>query len=799
MTAQQPQLLGSSAAGLYNPQQYNFNPQQQYNDNHHNMNLHHHNNNNNPYFYLVIQLQRRNLHDPWGLSLTWFHHRYLLVGGIKVATLAPHVKTSKGYWSPLDPRHVFWCNNTNSNNTTTTTTTHNHNVVPTFVQHLQTTCPVVHAQRLLPGDVIVALNDRSMSFGHHGGGGSCGDSDSMTQMTTFMKQTRQLTLVVLRNAAAVQQANSPIPTRSEDDLARRVVQCWVQRYGVPATAGKATMMASPTARTPKTATPPSTAMVRQVTPERQQQQQQHQSAASKQSLLSWNRTPTTTTAIYRNPLFQDENGQDLPYVDNESNNYYHISNYYNSNTTTTDPDEGRRHTLFLRSITTEEFPAWLQTRKAQWRNRYETTHSFHLVPSPSNNDDEHDLVWKDQPRTVAVDFWTPQGATSFPEWLQTRKREWRADYSWNRRKRTRIEQDVEQVVTLVVSSTTDGTGGNFDKWLRVRKNQWRVQRRKRQLVWQQRRQQLLQEQQKQENDKENGEATQQSENSDHTFQVVAPKPHAAPAAPATETFEVVAMDAVIQEQERKRRAAAFRRPPFDLTLLLDPHGRAPDDVVVHFLEFLLPLERLLLLRLDTTTKDQLTRRDQVWRSLCPAHWKLPRRPRKPWHLLYWTNLKTEIEQAKKRSDDLLIRAAQILFKGDQFQAIEKMVIKAEKDWGRDNFDINYSSGVVCERNSLLNLAVIHKRHKVVRWLVETKGADIESQDRGGFTPLLNAAWNGDRYLVRFFLCRGANRKHVGTCHYTKPLAAPDFEGRTAAGWAEHRGHAPIAKLIELGL
>jgi hypothetical protein len=106
---------------------------------------------------------------------------------------------------------------------------------------------------------------------------------------------------------------------------------------------------------------------------------------------------------------------------------------------------------------------------------------------------------------------------------------------------------------------------------------------------------------------------------------------------------------------------------------------------------------------------------------------------------------------------------------------------------------------VCERNSLLNLAVINKRHKVVKWLVEVKNADIETNDRGNFSPLLNAAWAGDRYLVRFLMQRGADRGKIGMFHYTKPLASPDFEGLTAEGWAEKKGYHDIAKLIRLGL
>lgn len=84
-------------------------------------------------------------------------------------------------------------------------------------------------------------------------------------------------------------------------------------------------------------------------------------------------------------------------------------------------------------------------------------------------------------------------------------------------------------------------------------------------------------------------------------------------------------------------------------------------------------------------------------------------------------------------------------------------------------------------------------------MVEKKNADIESCDRGNFTALLNAAWNGDRYLVRFLLQRGADRSKLGTCHYTKALAPPGFDGYTAEEWAEKRGHADVAKLLRIGL
>jgi ankyrin repeat protein len=84
-------------------------------------------------------------------------------------------------------------------------------------------------------------------------------------------------------------------------------------------------------------------------------------------------------------------------------------------------------------------------------------------------------------------------------------------------------------------------------------------------------------------------------------------------------------------------------------------------------------------------------------------------------------------------------------------------------------------------------------------LVEVKNADIESMDRGNFTSLINAAWAGDKSMVRFLMQKGANRSQIGRFHYTKPVAPPDFEGLTAEGWAERNGHKEVAKLLQLGL
>ena len=107
--------------------------------------------------------------------------------------------------------------------------------------------------------------------------------------------------------------------------------------------------------------------------------------------------------------------------------------------------------------------------------------------------------------------------------------------------------------------------------------------------------------------------------------------------------------------------------------------------------------------------------------------------------MYITKIRAEEEASRKRSDDLLVTAHVIIDKGDQLNKFEKLIMKAKKGF---EFLVNYVSGVILERNSMLNLAVINRRHKITKWLIEEKGADIESCDRGQFTPLMNAAWNG---------------------------------------------------------
>eukprot|EP00815_Leptocylindrus_aporus_P002026 CAMPEP_0116068848 /NCGR_PEP_ID=MMETSP0322-20121206/11915_1 /TAXON_ID=163516 /ORGANISM="Leptocylindrus danicus var. apora, Strain B651" /LENGTH=97 /DNA_ID=CAMNT_0003556057 /DNA_START=1111 /DNA_END=1404 /DNA_ORIENTATION=+ len=97
------------------------------------------------------------------------------------------------------------------------------------------------------------------------------------------------------------------------------------------------------------------------------------------------------------------------------------------------------------------------------------------------------------------------------------------------------------------------------------------------------------------------------------------------------------------------------------------------------------------------------------------------------------------------------------------------------------------------------MAIMHRRMKIVRWLIEEKCADIETTDRGGFTPLLNAAYMGDKFLVRLLLSKGCDRYKLGTEHSTTALAPIGTKGKTAEEWARDRGHLSVAELIRYGI
>ncbi|KAL7570236.1 hypothetical protein ACA910_020660 [Epithemia clementina (nom. ined.)] len=775
--------------------------------------------------FVVASLERK----PgfrWGISLSFFRSKYLIVGAADQTSLSGWICGLYACPCHVDPS-LLWNAPIN---------------VTCFIKHLFSLPSYPTIQTLLPGDCILAINYRPVV-----------NFSSLTEITDALTNCNKACLLVLRSPFAVQRAALLSGTLPYDgiifsnQIATESLKFY-ERFDDVAFPKRTNVVFSPTKASAGKRKPPAAvnkppaavnkppAAVNKP-PAAVNKKQNVSTLISRVQERPSSISTGTLRCCFRNPLFFDAEGKHLPYFDDGQSHLYdekalsgsqlnnseledwqrcgiepaiptlstsnvspgelvadqssgttpvarslsfqspqgsdeklsNRSHFHSNCATHWDPDDGIRAPLFLRPIEQQSFGHWLSTRKVQWRKNYQV---YKFEPDLGeelkvDNDEE-------EKRTVAVDFWTSQGFSSFQQWLTESTSKWKASYSWNRRKRKLIEQDCDEVVQL--------SEQNFVKWLRVRKSQWRVLRRKRQR-------------ERQERDIAEVLASVAITSPENLFEQTSPRSVIQHPYGGHKLEEFAVIDSLLEDRERQQRLAQTKLS-FDLSLLLNPSHGAPDDIVVHFMEFLQATEQNSLLSLNRVLRRSLIERSQVWRSLCPTRWKLPRRPRKPWHHLYFLNLKAEREQARKRFDDLLAKAAQLMFKGDQLHSIEKMVAAAEQEF---SFDINYSSGVVCEQNSLLNLAAIHKRHKVVRWLVETKHADIESCDRGSFTPLLNAAWAGDKYLVRFFLQKGANRKHVGTCHYTRPLASPDFPGRTASEWARYRGHNEIANLIELGL
>lgn len=462
-------------------------------------------------------------------------------------------------------------------------------------------------------------------------------------------------------------------------------------------------------------------------------------------------TPKALPFLYTNPLFHDAAGKAIQYADDFDSN----------------PEDGSRASQFL--VPVDDFQSWLTERKKTWRQNWK----------PYQLEDAAEDVENDPPTSVAKDFWSSQSFGSFEQWRRERKTAWQREYSWNRQKKRRIEQVAEQVVHF---SPSCGTEEQFREWLRVRKSQWGILRVKRQR--------RLEQQFRKSEDVALSIPVQTGDNVGESD-----IGHAVPSVLARRqtTGDMLLIDSLLDEQERKRQA---HLETFDLAFVFDAKLGAPDDVIAHCFRYLHPSEHGKLLCVSATSSKAIMERDEMWRQLCPTHWILPRRPRKRWYDLYISKMRKEVQASRKQSDDLLSRIASVLFKGDHLHKVEKLVTDGQTKF---DFDVNYHSGIVCERNSMLNLAVINGRLKVVRWLVESKGADIESCDRGGFTPLINAAWDGNIKTVRFLLSKGCDRAKIGTGHYTKPLALPDFEGYNAADWAQERGHQEVSDRIRIGL
>lgn len=221
----------------------------------------------------------------------------------------------------------------------------------------------------------------------------------------------------------------------------------------------------------------------------------------------------------------------------------------------------------------------------------------------------------------------------------------------------------------------------------------------------------------------------------------------------------------------------------------------PDDLLASILQLggLPCAAHLLLVSLRWANK--LKRRHDLWRVLCwsKATWRptLPSRPRKPWCSVFIAALAKSERARRAQSDDLLRAAHTTLKGGDQVASLRKLVDHGMKTFA---FDPNHQSGVLFERNSLLNLAVLLGRPKAVQYLVVECRASPNLQDHGGFSALMGAAWRGDLSLVRLLLHFGGDPTLKGHSHYSGGIKV-NGPWHNAAGWAEVRKHEDVAALL----
>mmetsp|Transcript_2127 Transcript_2127/g.3252 ORF Transcript_2127/g.3252 Transcript_2127/m.3252 type:complete len:937 (-) Transcript_2127:1800-4610(-) len=781
--------------------------------------------------YLGITLKRPDNDRPWGMSVSLFDNTYLVLGHVNHEITKDSTVWSRIISIPPPPRTVFY-------------THQNSNRFRSDLEHLSSVQNVTPC--MLPGDIVLSINGRSIpSF------------VSMSAVTQYLRESNEISMVLSRHRVASKEAIAVWYTQTDLTSQERMCLAAKEAYrvfrgslGVPCKVVRKRKRNQSPSNTKKSLLPvfvastasqvslpqrvvlPSTARVKNsqtmhsllywtnplfrdeitgkpllysdngdfewedglrakqfIVPIRSFPQWLAQRKAIwRKSWKHIRQTPRQILAPYApfrwtNPLFRDERtGQPLLYSDNDSFEW----------------EDGLRSKYFIAPI--QSFPDWLTQRRTTWRKLWKT---YKFDNNNSIDPDDFSDENEKESSLVARDYWTAQGFPSFNLWLAASTEKWRRSYSWNKRKRKRIKQECEEIVHFPAEAQVwnDNAEAQLSKWLSVRKNQWRMMRRKRQ-----RRRGGGEEEVGAKNLRNLPAAGVESHTSDPTNSmrlgvsssltgciVHITSPYKVTV--LSQSADMMHIDALLEEQERQRRALD-ERPPFDISFIFDANLGAPDDAIAHCFSFLHRSEHGKLLCISKQTSDKIKERDYLWRTLCPPHWVLPRRPRKPWHQMYITRIREEEEASRKRSDELLYKAVSSLHKGDQLLKVQKLINDGQKKFG---FDINYVSGVLFERNSLLNLAVINCRHKIVKWLIETKDADLESDDRGGFTPLLNAAWEGDKHMVRYLMSKGANRTQIGTGHYSRPLAPPDFKGLTAEGWARKRGHDELASLIRLGL
>lgn len=284
------------------------------------------------------------------------------------------------------------------------------------------------------------------------------------------------------------------------------------------------------------------------------------------------------------------------------------------------------------------FDQWLKKRKETWRKIY--------PPRQVNSTTNNRACPEENEESAAVqhDFWTANGHETFDKWLLASKTKWTRSYSWHKERRNALQSECEKEVHFpIYSSTFESIQlSQFQSWLSVRKQQWRLERRKRQRH----RVEVL---------RLDGDAILESSSSSCLANVESN--HCV----ANSNEDIMYIDEILEDQERIEKEVANQQP-MDISWVFDSQLGAPDDVIANIMEYLHVADHGKLLCLSFGTNYLFKQRSDMWRTLCPPHWILPRRPRKPWCGIYITKIREEEETSRKRSDDLLVKANVIIEK-----------------------------------------------------------------------------------------------------------------------------------------
>lgn len=218
----------------------------------------------------------------------------------------------------------------------------------------------------------------------------------------------------------------------------------------------------------------------------------------------------------------------------------------------------------------------------------------------------------------------------------------------------------------------------------------------------------------------------------------------------------------------------------------------PDDSLVAVLCLVPAICAASLLLVSKRLSDRLVGRDSLWWTLClqQPSWILPKRPRKCWALVFCDLLERWQKDVVGWSDEVLRKCFAVIKKGDNAKRVTQIIDEAVL---RKGFNVNYQSTTHYERNPLLSLAVMHRRHRTVAELLK-RSAVCDIKDKGGFTPLLCAAWNGDLKLTMSLLHHGADADLRGHSHFNCPLKTTG-PGVTALEVARTRKHDDVVDYV----